>query len=94
MAQAQDMRSLGMNQSQTLYEGLREPYRPFADWMRSENPGRLRRKQHEADEVFRLTGITFNVYGRAEAAEHSAAEVQFLLDASPVPDSPFRGTHD
>lgn len=69
MAQAQDMRSLGMNQSQTLYEGLREPYRPFADWLRAENPGRLRRKQHEADEVFRLTGITFNVYGRAEAAE-------------------------
>ncbi|MEO0831159.1 MAG: circularly permuted type 2 ATP-grasp protein, partial [Pseudomonadota bacterium] len=30
---------------------------------------RLRAKQREADELFRLTGITFNVYGREEAEE-------------------------
>ncbi len=50
-------------------ETLRPPYARFHDWMKDENPSRLRAKQREAEEVFRLTGITFNVYGRAEAAE-------------------------
>jgi len=63
--QAQD----GQAQSQTGYQGLRAPYAAFDDWLRAENPARLRRKQQEAEEIFRLTGITFNVYGRAEAAE-------------------------
>jgi len=51
------------------YEGLRAPYRGFDAWLRGEDPARLRRKQQEAEEIFRLTGITFNVYGRAEAEE-------------------------
>ncbi|MEY8840680.1 circularly permuted type 2 ATP-grasp protein [Cribrihabitans sp. XS_ASV171] len=50
-------------------ESLREPYRGFHDWLNQENPARLRAKQREADELFRLTGITFNVYGKAEAEE-------------------------
>ncbi len=50
-------------------ENLREPYRGFHDWLSRENPARLRAKQREADELFRLTGITFNVYGKAEAEE-------------------------
>jgi len=49
--------------------GLRAPYQSFDAWLQAEDPARLRRKQREAEEVFRLTGITFNVYGRAEAAE-------------------------
>lgn len=55
----------------TGHEGdtLREPYQNFDQWFQSENPARLRKKQREAEELFRLTGITFNVYGRAEAAE-------------------------
>jgi uncharacterized circularly permuted ATP-grasp superfamily protein len=48
---------------------LRAPYRSFEAWLRGEDPARLRRKQQEAEEIFRLTGITFNVYGRAEAEE-------------------------
>src|SRR5690606_33774118 len=48
---------------------LRQPYAAFRDWFDQQDPARLRRKQHEAEEVFRLTGITFNVYGRAEATE-------------------------
>ncbi|WP_370213567.1 circularly permuted type 2 ATP-grasp protein [Roseovarius sp.] len=48
---------------------LREPYQTFNDWLDGEDPKRLRAKQREAEEVFRLTGITFNVYGRAEAEE-------------------------
>jgi uncharacterized circularly permuted ATP-grasp superfamily protein len=49
--------------------GVRAPYEDFSRWMTGENAARLHRKQQEAEEIFRLTGITFNVYGRAEAAE-------------------------
>ncbi|EDM72923.1 hypothetical protein RAZWK3B_01845 [Roseobacter sp. AzwK-3b] len=48
---------------------LRPAYRKFHDWFGDEDPARLRAKQREAEELFRLTGITFNVYGRAEAEE-------------------------
>ncbi|MGX0875423.1 putative circularly permuted ATP-grasp superfamily protein [Roseovarius sp. MBR-154] len=48
---------------------IRAPYRGFHDWFAEEDPKRLRAKQREAEEIFRLTGITFNVYGRAEAEE-------------------------
>jgi uncharacterized circularly permuted ATP-grasp superfamily protein len=50
-------------------QSLREPYRIFYEWLDQEDRGRLRAKQREAEELFRLTGITFNVYGRAEAEE-------------------------
>ena len=71
----QQSQGQGQSQSQTFDEmwgreaGLREPYAPFNSWFAEEDPARLRRKQREAEEVFRLTGITFNVYGREEAAE-------------------------
>ena len=48
---------------------IRRPYATFNNWFGSEDPARLRAKQREAEELFRLTGITFNVYGRAEAEE-------------------------
>ncbi|MDB6179124.1 circularly permuted type 2 ATP-grasp protein [Paracoccus sp. Z330] len=48
---------------------IRRPYQKFHDWFDTEEPARLRAKQREAEELFRLTGITFNVYGRAEAEE-------------------------
>ncbi|WP_460272218.1 circularly permuted type 2 ATP-grasp protein [Celeribacter sp. ULVN23_4] len=50
-------------------EILRTPYAEFQNWFQDEDLKRLRAKQREAEEVFRLTGITFNVYGRAEAEE-------------------------
>ncbi|MEQ9673395.1 MAG: circularly permuted type 2 ATP-grasp protein, partial [Roseovarius indicus] len=50
-------------------ETLRRPYSDFKSWYDGEDPKRLRAKQREAEELFRLTGITFNVYGRAEAEE-------------------------
>ncbi len=50
-------------------DDLRGPYNSFQTWFDGEDPARLRAKQREAEEVFRLTGITFNVYGRAEAEE-------------------------
>ncbi|MCE8468621.1 circularly permuted type 2 ATP-grasp protein, partial [Rhodovulum sulfidophilum] len=64
-----------MNESQTFDEMwgreqvLRSPYERFHEWFEGEDIARLRAKQREAEEVFRLTGITFNVYGRAEAEE-------------------------
>jgi len=48
---------------------LRAPYGRFQNWLESEDPKRLRAKQREADDLFRLSGITFNVYGRSEAEE-------------------------
>ena len=48
---------------------VRGPYREFGSWFDDEDPARLRAKQREAEEVFRLTGITFNVYGQAAAEE-------------------------
>ncbi|MBO9478159.1 circularly permuted type 2 ATP-grasp protein [Shimia sp. R11_0] len=48
---------------------VRGPYQQFDQWIADEDPKRLRAKQREAEELFRLTGITFNVYGRAEAEE-------------------------
>ena len=48
---------------------LRAPYQQFNAWLDGEDPKRLRAKQREAEDLFRLAGITFNVYGRAEAEE-------------------------
>ena len=48
---------------------LRAPYRAFNDWFAGEEPKRLRAKQREAEDIFRLTGITFNVYGRNTTEE-------------------------
>ena len=48
---------------------LRSPYAHFNGWLEGEDPKRLRAKQREAEELFRLTGITFNVYGQAAAEE-------------------------
>ncbi|MBM1221105.1 circularly permuted type 2 ATP-grasp protein [Ponticoccus sp. SC2-23] len=50
-------------------DGLRAPYRSYSAWLEGEDPKRLRAKQREAERLFRLTGITFNVYGRSEAEE-------------------------
>lgn len=64
-----------MNDSSTFDEmwgrdhALRAPYEKFQAWLEKEDPARLRAKQREAEDLFRLTGITFNVYGRSEAEE-------------------------
>lgn len=50
-------------------ETLREPYQKFHQWFDQEDAKRLRAKQRDAEDLFRLTGITFNVYGKAEAEE-------------------------
>ena len=47
----------------------RPPYAEYQKWFEAEDSARLRRKSHEAEVFFRRTGITFNVYGAAEATE-------------------------
>ncbi|MBA4747221.1 MAG: circularly permuted type 2 ATP-grasp protein [Sphingopyxis sp.] len=47
----------------------RGPYGDFAEWFAGEQPDHLRKKAAEAEAFFRKTGITFNVYGTAEADE-------------------------
>lgn len=47
----------------------RAPYAEFAEWFAGEAPDHLRTKAQQAEAFFRKTGITFNVYGAAEADE-------------------------
>ncbi len=48
---------------------VRPPYTKYQNWFSQEDPKRLRRKAMEAENLFRLTGITFNVYADAQAQE-------------------------
>ncbi|MEO1307475.1 MAG: circularly permuted type 2 ATP-grasp protein, partial [Pseudomonadota bacterium] len=47
----------------------RPPYADYASWFGQEDLNRLRKKSAEAENFFRRTGITFNVYGQEEADE-------------------------
>lgn len=47
----------------------RAPYGKYAQWFEGEDVGNLRRKSSQAEALFRLTGITFNVYGMEEETE-------------------------
>ncbi|MFK7870453.1 MAG: circularly permuted type 2 ATP-grasp protein [Roseobacter sp.] len=48
---------------------VHEPYRKYQSWFDAQDPIRLESKSAEAEAFFRRTGITFNVYGDAEAQE-------------------------
>jgi len=48
---------------------VRPAYTDYCDWFEDQQPAWLKRKNSEADESFRRTGITFNVYGEDEAEE-------------------------
>ncbi len=48
---------------------VRDAYQAFETWFSSEDPAHLRAKAREAEAVFRLSGITFNVYGATGAGE-------------------------
>lgn len=50
-------------------EDARAPYQSYSNWFHHEDLRALRRKSSEAETFFRRTGITFNVYGQAEADE-------------------------
>ncbi len=48
---------------------VRPAYDDYCQWYGEQEPQALNRKNSEADESFRRTGITFNVYGEDEAEE-------------------------
>ena len=50
-------------------ERVRQPYDAYHRWFTSEDANRLVKKSKEAEAFFRRIGITFNVYGQAEAQE-------------------------
>ena len=47
----------------------RDSYAQYFKWFHDQDPKTLKRKMIEAEAVFRRTGITFNVYGKKDAAE-------------------------
>jgi uncharacterized circularly permuted ATP-grasp superfamily protein len=49
--------------------GVRTPYATYDAWFAGQNNARLQKKSEEAEAFFRRTGITFNVYGQADAEE-------------------------
>ena len=50
-------------------EGVREPYQAYQRLLSEIDPARLKRQSKKAEDFFRRTGITFNVYGEADAEE-------------------------
>ncbi|PTX57384.1 putative circularly permuted ATP-grasp superfamily protein [Litoreibacter ponti] len=50
-------------------DGPRGPYSSYDGWFSAQDKKRLSKKSQEAEAFFRRTGITFNVYGQADAEE-------------------------
>lgn len=50
-------------------DSVRDPYKSYQSWFAQQDVDRLSRKALEAEAFFRRTGITFNVYGQADAEE-------------------------
>lgn len=48
---------------------VRDAYRGYDGWLSDQDAAFLRRKSRDAETLFRRIGITFNVYGAAEAEE-------------------------
>ena len=42
---------------------IRRPYKNIKTWLDAEERNSLKAKRQDANDLFRLTGITFNVYG-------------------------------
>ena len=53
----------------TSERGVRAPYAAYEEWFARQDNARLAKKHREAEAFFRRTGITFNVYGQADAEE-------------------------
>lgn len=77
MQQAQQGSSAGADTSAPVnFDEMKEPdgqvrpaYADYCGWLGEQDTAWLRRKNAEADDTFRRTGITFNVYGEDEAEE-------------------------
>ncbi|WP_425483126.1 circularly permuted type 2 ATP-grasp protein [Chelativorans alearense] len=60
---------MAMFDEMRLGDRARQPYEAYENWFHGQDPARLNEKSQDAEKVFRRTGITFAVYGEAEAAE-------------------------
>ena len=65
-----------MNGSATFFDEMHEPggavregYRDYEGWLSEQDSAFLKRKNRDAETLFRRIGITFNVYGAQEAEE-------------------------
>ena len=65
-----------MGNTQTYFDEMfgdgsapRAPYDAYCKWFEGENNNRLIQKSEEAEALFRLIGVTFNVYGDPDATE-------------------------
>jgi uncharacterized circularly permuted ATP-grasp superfamily protein len=47
----------------------RPPYRSYHEWYAAQDPASLIAKSRDAENIFRKTGITFNVYGHEDQSE-------------------------
>ena len=47
----------------------RSPYQAYSEWFQAQDSKSLAEKTRETEDVFRRTGITFNVYGHEDASE-------------------------
>lgn len=63
------MRLVAFDEMSPTSAGLRRPYAGYDGWFKEQDPARLTEKMRDAESVFRKTGITFAVYGEAEASE-------------------------
>ena len=52
-----------------LENQVRGEYSNFMNWLKSQDLKALFNKEKELERIFRLSGITFNVYGQEEAEE-------------------------
>ena len=57
----------------------RRPYHDYHAWFTDEDRKRLLKKNQEAETFFRRTGITFNVYGEAEADERLLRKIALTM---------------
>ncbi|MEQ8411159.1 MAG: circularly permuted type 2 ATP-grasp protein [Erythrobacter sp.] len=69
MTAKSQQQSVNFDEMHDAEGNTREAYRSYCDWFDGQEQASLRRKDKEADDTFRRTGITFNVYGEDEAEE-------------------------
>ena len=62
--------------------GVREQYRVFEQWLRSQSDARMRSRREEAEVIFRRVGITFAVYG---AKDEDGAGTERLIPFDLIP---------
>ena len=53
----------------------RDHYLKYSEWLKAEGLKNIRKKQRESEHLFRLSGITFNVYVDGQAQELSLIHI-------------------